>query len=58
MNEKEFDKLSKRDFENGAVMDEIKEAIKKAAKWDALAKKYPHFCERFDVEIDALEKDS
>jgi len=44
MTVKEFDKLSKRDFENGAVMDEIKEAIKKAAKYDEITIIVPTKC--------------
>ena len=34
MTVKEFDKLSKRDFANGAVLDEIRTELKKAAKWN------------------------
>ena len=31
--------------------------LEKAEKWDALTKKYPHFCTRFDPEIDGEVKD-
>ena len=31
--------------------------FEKAGKWDALTKKYPHFCTRFDPEIDGEVKD-
>jgi hypothetical protein len=35
----------------------LREALEKAEKWDALTKKYPHFCTRFDPEIDGEVKD-
>ena len=38
MNVKEFDKLAKRDFENGAILDEIRIAIKNNERGQELIK--------------------
>jgi hypothetical protein len=39
------------------LMSLIAPELEKAEKWDALTKKYPHFCTRFDPEIDGEVKD-
>lgn len=47
---------SDNDFAD-AVLSLIDLELRKAEKWDALTKKYPHFCKRFDPEIDGEVKD-
>ena len=41
----------------GRLLSLLAPVFEKAGKWDALTKKYPHFCTRFDPEIDGEVKD-
>ena len=52
----------KRGHKGKDIVDEVKEILSliapilaDAEKWRVLEKKYPNFCKRFDVTIDALE---
>lgn len=40
-----------------SILSLLAPVFEKAEKWDALTKKYPHFCTRFDPEIDGEVKD-
>ena len=55
--EKIKEKARKWDKHKDALIpvEEYKNAIAAAEKWRVLEKKYPNFCKRFDVTIDALE---